>query len=1221
MSSSGSSVDVYTETLAVFDQHEDPSEPLTTPEVADSLDVARRTVYKRLQKLVSRGEVKTKKAGANARVWWRPLDGPAHVAQASDSEPRRSEIESTVDEVLERITDGFYGLDEQFRFTYVNSRAEDLLDLDSAVLGQDIHDELSMTDEFEAALHEASETQEPVVIEDYYDPLDAWFENAIYPSESGLSVYFQNISERKRLEHDLQTEEEHFRTALENTPLVAFRLDTNLRYTWITNPHEDFDPDAVIGKRDDELLPPDAAATIMEPKRKALETGERVREEVTYELPSGVVSYDLTVVPIQDESGEITGLTCATLDITGRKEREQELHDAKLRLEAATEAGDIGTWETRIPEEKVVTGPWFAETFGIDPDAAAEGVSSDVFFSAIHEDDRERVMQKAQKARESCGEVETEYRVWDADGDLRWVVARGHVECDNDGNPVKFHGAIIDITERRETEEALRASEEQLRLALEAAELGTWELDLQTEESPARSPLHDRIFGYDTLDDWSFEQFIEHVHPEDRERVRQSFEEAVESGKWTFECRIIRADDVERWIRAEGEFHYDDDDEPIRAVGIVQDITERKERERELEEYRRRNETLVENFPGGVVALVDENLRFITFAGTPQGVPNTTRDDFEGELVRDVLPPEIADVVVPGYEAALEGKASEFEEMIDGRVYHYNFVPVRDDQGEVFAVTAMSQDITDRKRRERDLKRYERIVETVPDGVYALDSDDRFVLVNQALCDLVGYDREELLGAHPTLINSQAVNDTANELQAKVQAGERDVGVVEFEFETATGETVPVEGRIAPLEYADGHVGRCGVVRDITVQKRREEELAALNRLNSVFQDVTHAIIESSSREEIEQTITERLTNSDSYEYAWMGHLDRQGENIVPQIAGMNEASLSEIPLSTATDSPTNHPLAAEAIRTGEVQVTYDGTADTVFDQWNQSQDNRHRAGISVPITYENRVYGVLNVYTARENAFDESERHIIRRISEVVGHAVNSIERKRALLEDRVQEITFKSPRFAEVFTEAADDESFTISLEKFVPLPDDRSVAYYSLDGLDPAVFIDVIEEFNPKAEYHVTHEEGSRARVEVQQSNSILASELAKYNSWIVDGTLQNGEFRFRVQMPQHSHVREVKDAVKESYPDVEVVAQTEVERESPRRSDVFSALDDQLTERQRTTLEVAYYSGFFNWPRAITGEELAERLDVTPGTVSHHLRHGERKLMSAFFESTA
>lgn len=340
MASSGSPGDVYTETLAVFDRRDDTSEPLTTPEVADSLDAARRTVYKRLEKLVNRGDLKTKKVGANARIWWPPIAGPEHQAHVADNQHRRDEFESTVEEVLERISDGFYGLDEDFKFTYINDHAQDLLYLEeSSALGEDIHTVFRLTDEFEAALHEAHETREPVFLKDYYEPFDTWYDNAIYPSETGLSVYFHDITERKRLEHDLRIEKEHFRIALENSPFTAFRLDTDLRYTWIGNPHEDFDAEAVIGKRDDELLPEEAAEIILEPKRQVLKTGEPVREVLTYELLSGIVTYDLTVEPLRDESGEIVAVTCAALDITERKKLEltlTRLHEASRNLIQAT---------------------------------------------------------------------------------------------------------------------------------------------------------------------------------------------------------------------------------------------------------------------------------------------------------------------------------------------------------------------------------------------------------------------------------------------------------------------------------------------------------------------------------------------------------------------------------------------------------------------------------------------------------------------------------------------------------------------------------------------------------------------------------------------------------------------------------------------------------------------------------------------------------------------
>ncbi len=117
-------------------------------------------------------------------------------AQTDRLERQRDELESELDDVFERISDGFYALDEELRFIYLNDHAADVLDLDGETVGRDIRDEVSLTDSFESALYEALETQESVILEDYYDPIDRWFYNAIYPSESGLSVYFHEITEQ-----------------------------------------------------------------------------------------------------------------------------------------------------------------------------------------------------------------------------------------------------------------------------------------------------------------------------------------------------------------------------------------------------------------------------------------------------------------------------------------------------------------------------------------------------------------------------------------------------------------------------------------------------------------------------------------------------------------------------------------------------------------------------------------------------------------------------------------------------------------------------------------------------------------------------------------------------------------------------------------------------------------------------------------------------------------
>jgi PAS domain S-box-containing protein len=137
-----------------------------------------------------------------------------------------------------------------------------------------------------------------------------------------------------------------------------------------------------------------------------------------------------------------------------------------------------------------------------------------------------------------------------------------------------------------DVQEVLRAAEARLQLALDAATLGDWELDLRTHESPLRSLRHDQIFGYEEpVADWSYERFVEHVHPEDRADVDQRFRVAIEQRKpWDFECRIHRVDGELRWIWGRGRIHNDAAGTPARAIGVVMDITERKQAEIEREQ-------------------------------------------------------------------------------------------------------------------------------------------------------------------------------------------------------------------------------------------------------------------------------------------------------------------------------------------------------------------------------------------------------------------------------------------------------------------------------------------------------------------------------------------------------------------------------------------------------------------------------------------------------------
>lgn len=171
-----------------------------------------------------------------------------------------------------------------------------------------------------------------------------------------------------------------------------------------------------------------------------------------------------------------------------------------------------------------------------------------------------------------------EYRVLRKDGTTVWVCVNAHAVRNAKGAIAQYQVFLMDISERKEAEQKLRESQERFRFALETCRIGTWELDI-SGLCANRCILHDNIFGYKKLlSEWSCPLFLEHVHPDDRDHVQEKFKHAVEAKQdWSFECRIIRTDGEVRWIWAAGRHAADESGFLTRLVGIVQDITERKQ--------------------------------------------------------------------------------------------------------------------------------------------------------------------------------------------------------------------------------------------------------------------------------------------------------------------------------------------------------------------------------------------------------------------------------------------------------------------------------------------------------------------------------------------------------------------------------------------------------------------------------------------------------------------
>jgi PAS domain S-box-containing protein len=409
---------------------------------------------------------------------------------------------------------------------------------------------------------------------------------------NGRIEYFigviEDISEQKRVEHELRLTTARFQLALKGSPVMIFGQDLNLRYTWMYNPASGYDVLSIIGKRDRDFFECEEDAAVTEAiKMDVIQNRVSRRHEVVVHRHGVKRFYDLLVDPLLDGEGNAAGVTCAAIEITERKEAEAEIRDSKEqlreseeRLSAALRAGKLGVYDydprsRRIEWDKTVYDLW-----GIPE---GEPVTYETFEAGLHPDDVQRVREEIGRSFElgGSGSFECEMRVVTPEGAVRWVFCDGVTAFDQDG-PVRLVGTAQDITARKHAKDALRESEERFRGIFKHAGTGIAIADLHRRFQSC-NPAFSSMLGY-TEQELLGLFFPDLVHPEDRETNTGQMGRLLSGAIPSFEImnRYVGKDGRIIWVHKHMSLARNAAGEPTHIIALVTDMTDRKRHEEQV---------------------------------------------------------------------------------------------------------------------------------------------------------------------------------------------------------------------------------------------------------------------------------------------------------------------------------------------------------------------------------------------------------------------------------------------------------------------------------------------------------------------------------------------------------------------------------------------------------------------------------------------------------------
>ena len=693
--------------------------------------------------------------------------------------------------------------------------------------------------------------------------------------------------------------------------------------------------------------------------------------------------------------GGIMETVGVSMDITEQKQTEEALATSERRFRTLADHAPILIGITDMAGALVYVNKAWLDFTGLTLEAAL-GTG---WIRAMHPDDLPGLMAARAPARERGEPYPMEFRLRRGDGEFRWMMGTGAPYKGDQGETLGYIGTVIDVTETKRVEEALRESEERFRDLADSAPVMIAVVDAQG----APTYLNKLYYEYTGL---TPEEALgpsrpDIVHPDDAESVRAATVKAFSTPSPAhLEYRIRHKDGSYRWIMATGLPRYSGSGEFLGYTAIGMDIEDRKRVEEALRESEERFRTLADNTPILISlfspsnVLVYLNRAWYNLTGVPyQDVP------YDGIMTPYIHPDDLERMQRERREAIAQGAGYHTEFRIRRHDGEYRWMagtrtPFRDAKGEPLGYIGSFVDVTDRKAAE---DRFRLTVEAAPNAMVLVNTAGKIALVNSQVEMLFGYRREELLGQDIEVLvperfrtNHVALRQAfLGSLRARFMGAGRELYGL-----TKDGREVPIEIGLNPVETTEGTLV-LAAINDITDRKRAEQATAQWAERQRALADLGQAALAEPDLQQLLTWTAEVASQTLDTELFNVLELLPDGKDLLLRAGvGWREGVVGQATVKAGLDTQAGYTLLSKT-----PVVVDDMRAERRFSGSALLSGHAVTSGMSCIITGAGgKPWGILGAYSVQRRRFPEEDVHFLQAVANILSSAIHRTQAEQAL-------------------------------------------------------------------------------------------------------------------------------------------------------------------------------------------------------------------------------